>query len=173
MDLLGKLQCFLICTFPTGYYNPKKKDGLSLLSSHDSQSSPPFFFILAHLSLMFSTLSFSGRTIGEQPKIKQNHYNPNKQTQIRYPRLFLLLPSASVSLSLSILSPPSRILVRLLPPPRDGPGPLWVQSLKRAFAGSWPPAAMHFLSNLFVVANQLSRPSQASSCSSLSFDSSI
>jgi hypothetical protein len=54
---------------------------------------------------MSSTLSFSGRTIGEQPKIKQtkikqNHYNPNKQTQSRYPRLFLLLPTASLSLSL-------------------------------------------------------------------------
>jgi hypothetical protein len=56
---------------------------------------------------MSSTLSFSGRTIGEQPnikqtKIKQNHYNPNKQTQSRYPRLFLLLPTASLSLSLSL-----------------------------------------------------------------------
>jgi hypothetical protein len=80
----------------------QKKDGLSPLSSHDSQSPPPFFFLLVHLSLMFSTLSFSGRTIGEQPKIKQikikqSHYNSNKQTQIRYPRLFLLLPSASIS----------------------------------------------------------------------------
>jgi hypothetical protein len=50
---------------------------------------------------MSSTLSFSGRTIGEQPKIKQNHYNPNKQTQSRYSRLFLL-PTASLSLSLSL-----------------------------------------------------------------------
>jgi len=144
----------------------QKKDGLSHLSSHDSQS-PPFFFLLAHLSLslMFSTLSFSGRTIGEQPKIKQNHYNPNKKTQSRYPRLFFLLPSASLSLS--------RILMRLLPPPRDGPGPLWVQSLRHAFSGSRPPAALRFLSNLSVVANQLSGPSQASSCPSLSSDSSI
>jgi hypothetical protein len=99
----------------------QKKDGLSPLSSHDSQSPPPFFFLLAHLSLMFSTLSFSGRTIGEQPKIKQvkikqNYYNPNKQTQIRYQRLFLLLPSASVPLSLPLNALSSLTDTRATPP---------------------------------------------------------
>jgi hypothetical protein len=99
-----------------------KKDGLSpfsLLTRFPIASSllPP----RVSLSLMFSTLSFSGRTIGEQQKIKQikikqNHYNPNKQTQIRYPKLFLLLPSASVSLSLSLNSLSSLTDTRATPP---------------------------------------------------------
>jgi len=162
-----------------GYYNPKIKT-VSLLSPLTIPNRLPSSS--SRISLSCSLLShspvelFENINIIKPSKLIRTLYtNNNPQsyekcqksnkittTQINSNQISkTLLPSASLSLSLSLSL--SRIIVRLLPPPRDNPGPLWAQSLKRAFAGSLPPAALRFLSNLSVTANQLSRPSQASS----------
>jgi hypothetical protein len=137
MMTLGKLRCF-----PTCYYNPRKKI-VSLLSPLTIPNRlPSSSSSRISLSLSCPLLSHSPEEPLENSQIS-NKQKSNKITTTQTNKLradiqdsfFFFPPLLSLSLSLS-LSPPSRLLVRLLPPQRDSSGPLWVQSLRRAFAGS-------------------------------------
>jgi len=157
MMTLGKLRCF-----PTCYYNPRKKI-VSLLSPLTIPNRlPSSSSSRISLSLSCPLLSHSPEEPLENSQIS-NKQKSNKITTTQTNKLradiqdsfFFFPPLLSLSLSLSL----SRILVQLLPPPRDSSGPLWVQSLRRTFTGSRPVAALRFLSNFSVAANQLSGPS--------------